>query len=120
MKILCFGNPYIEKDSLAIKIGKELKNHEIIICESTNDLLYQESFDYILDVAEGIKKTTIIEDVNKLKENKLFSLHDFDLSFFLKLMQKIGRIDKIKIIAVPMNYEKEKAIEEVKNILEKQ
>ena len=29
MKILCFGNPHIEEDNIAIKVAKQLKEHKI-------------------------------------------------------------------------------------------
>ena len=53
----------------------------------------------------------------KLKPQKMASLHDFDLSFFLKLMHETGRMKAIKIIALPAKMEEEDAERELRGIL---
>ncbi len=117
-KILCFGNPFVLEDSLAVELGKELliKDCEFIICVTPNEVIQHTDFSFIMDVAEGIDKIKVI-GIEDLQENKLFSLHDFDLGFFLQLMQQIGRIDEVKIIAIPIGYDKEKAKKEIKKLI---
>jgi Ni,Fe-hydrogenase maturation factor len=118
--ILCFGNQYIENDNLAIKLSKRLKvpGFEFKISENPNDIMNYKAKDLILlDVAKGVKKVTVIDNIEALSEHSLFTLHDFDLNYFLKLMKAAGMLEKIKIIAVPMDYEEKKALEEVKRLL---
>ena len=43
-------------------------------------------------------------------------MHDFDLAFNLKLLKKIGQLEKLTIFGVPPGYPKEKALNELKNI----
>ncbi|MBU0666280.1 MAG: hypothetical protein ABIC91_01920 [Nanoarchaeota archaeon] len=119
-KVLCFGNPFIPIDSLAIEIGKELKlkGFEFVICVSPQEIIQHTNFSFILDVCENIKKVSLI-GIKDLKANTLFTLHDFDLNFFLQLMKSIGRIDEVKIIAIPINYDKQKAKEEIAKILQR-
>jgi len=123
MKILVFGNLSEEKDSLALRIlprlkkefpdidFKELDPTENLESEIENGKLT------ILDVVEGIKKTTIIKDIEQLKTDKVYSMHDFDLGFNLKLLQKIGKLKEITVIGLPMNMREEKAMIEIKKII---
>jgi Ni,Fe-hydrogenase maturation factor len=117
MKILVFGNPYLEYDSLAVEIADELKDKaEFISCTSPEQIMMQE-FDYIMDVVEGIDEIKVFDNLKLLNPHKMFSLHDFDVTFFLGLMERLGRVDKVKIIGIPIGYDKEKAKKEVKQIL---
>ncbi|MFH1506775.1 MAG: hypothetical protein ABIE94_07385 [archaeon] len=116
--VLCFGNPYIESDNLAIKLAKKLKipGFDFKISENPNDVMQYKDF-LILDVARGIDKVTIIDDIDKLGSHSLFTLHDFDLNYFLKLMAAAEMLKEIKIIAIPMDYDEKKAEKEVKQVL---
>ncbi len=121
--ILCFGNPHVENDSLAILVAKELNvpGVEFKICENLNELLnYKDDEILILDVVDGIKDITVITDIDLLKENKLYSLHDFDLGFFLKLMKEMKKIKKIRVIGIPIDFDLEKTkknLEKIKSFI---
>jgi Ni,Fe-hydrogenase maturation factor len=118
MKILVFGNPHLKDDALAVEIANELviDGVEWQITDTLNDVL-EPNFNAILDVAKGIPKVVLLDDIDKLKEHNLVSLHDYDLNFFLKLHKAMGNLDKVNIIAIPLGYDKEKAIDEIKDIL---
>jgi len=109
MKVYCFGNEFLENDTLAKEIADEIQIEgvEFVKCDSPDDIVLEQDEIIILDVVEGIEKVILIEDIDQLKDNEIFSLHDFDLSFFLQLMEKIGQINKIKIIGIPMKGDKE-------------
>jgi Ni,Fe-hydrogenase maturation factor len=118
--VLCFGNPYIENDSLAIAIAKELKIKDVKfeICLNPQKILeYKNKNLYILDVVQGIHNVKLINNVDMLAKSKSLTPHDFDLAFFLKLMKQLGKINNICIIGMPMNYDKEKAKNEIKAII---
>ncbi len=119
MKILVFGNPYLEYDSLAVRVAKslELESIEFIICTSPEQMLEKE-FEYILDVVEGIDKVEVFDNLKLLNPHKMFSLHDFDVTFFLSLLERLGRIDKVRIIGIPMGYGFDKARKSVEDILQ--
>ena len=121
IKIFCFGNEYVENDDLALILADELKieNIEFVKCYSPDFLMEHEGDLTILDVAKGINKVEIIDDANYLNNNKLVSLHDFDLGFFLKLLNELGKLGKLKIIAIPFGYDKQKAKEEIIDIITK-
>jgi len=114
MIIYVFGNEFLEEDNFAGKVAGNLDG-EIVFCRSPEDLL--EAVDkqiIILDVVKNIKEPMIIDDIKKLKVNNLMSLHDFDLAYFLNVMESIGEGLKIKIIGVPSHGDAEKVALKVK------
>lgn len=116
MKFFCFGNPLVKQDSLPILLISELNKAfpeiEFIEAESPEDLEGESEIN-IIDTAEGIDRVREI-NLDDLKDHKCCSLHDFDLSMSLKLMQKLGRLKKIMIIGIPLKYTKKKALSELK------
>jgi hypothetical protein len=56
----------------------------------------------IIDTAEGIDQVTLFTDIDSIKQSKIYSLHDFDLGFSLKLLKKLGCLDSVRIFCVPM------------------
>jgi len=120
MRIYCFGNEFLEDDSLAKEIADEihLPGVEFIKCNSPEEIFNQDNI-IILDVVDSINKATLIKDLSKLKNHNTVTLHDFDLSFFLKLMKEMKKIKKINIIGIPMNGNKEKIKEDIINLLNK-
>lgn len=116
MNIYYLGNQSLEQDSLPFKIIDSLKeklpNINFIEFDPTENFPEQSQFVF-LDTVLGIKKVTIITDINRLKTPKRVSLHDFDLSFNLKLLQKLGKITNVKIIGIPQSYSVEQAKQEV-------
>jgi len=115
--LLAFGNEYVEQDNLAIEISKELKldNIEVKRCYSVDELYDYQDYEriFILDVVKDIEKTMLITDIDRIKGHKLYSLHDFDLGFFLKLMSSLGMLKEIKIIGIPQKGNKEAIKEDI-------
>ena len=120
MKVLVFGNKYLECDSMAIKVSELLQdeNIEFQACEDLSQLLeLKDDKLTLMDVVYNIEEPMIIEDIKKLRVNQSLSLHDFDLAYFLKLLEEIGRIKKIKIIGVPQKGDPKEIAEKVKKLL---
>ena len=109
--LLCFGNPYLSEDNLALLVAdliikEKIKGLEVIKCVSPDELLHYTDKNFIiLDVVKGLTKTELINDIDTLKANNIVTLHDFDLGFFLKLMKETNKIDKdkIRIIGIPQH-----------------
>ena len=122
MKIYCFGNEFLEQDLLAKKIADELKidGVEFVKTDSPEELFLEEERIVILDVVDKIDNVILIGDIDKLKENDMVSLHDFDLSYFLKLKKEMGQVKDVVIIGIPMIGDitkiKEGIIEKIKTI----
>jgi hypothetical protein len=118
--VLCFGNPLVAGDSGARKLAKSLKmpGVEFVECDSPQSVLdYAGQRFMILDVAKGVRKPTLIEGTESLQANKLVSLHDYDLGFFLKLMERMGKGPRARIIAIPEGYSREEAGRELEAVL---
>jgi len=121
MKILVFGNPLVEKDSLPLKLlpllEKEFPEIEFSEFDAAENLENQGKDLIILDAVEGIEKVTMIYDIDVIKNEKRYSLHDFDLGMTLKLLKKMKKIDSVRILGIPVNYEEKKAFEELKELI---
>ena len=119
-KIFVFGNPLVDRDALPIKMLPKLQKRfpdiEFIIADPTELLEYGEDV-WILDNAEGIEKVVVLDDISKLDLPKRYGVHDYDLTVDLHLLQKLGKLQKVKIIAVPMEMEEKEALERVSEVL---
>jgi Ni,Fe-hydrogenase maturation factor len=119
-KVLVFGNPLVKKDNLALKVASKLKhlpNFEFKEFDTVENLEKEGKNIIILDVIDGLKKVEVINDLNKIKKNKIFSLHDFDLSYELEMLKRLRLIESFKIIGIPPNLEEKKILKQVKEIL---
>lgn len=116
--IYVLGNPLVSGDSLALKVAKKIEKEfpkiRFIHLDPNEEI--REKDITILDIAKGISKVTVINDLNQLELGKIISPHDFDIAFSLKLMKKVGLIKRIRIIAIPMSYSKKMAYEGVKKL----
>ncbi|MBN2454135.1 hypothetical protein JXB11_01170 [Candidatus Woesearchaeota archaeon] len=119
MRILFFGNKLVEKDAFIHTLVEKLKKElpEVDFEEADGSELPAEEELNILDVAEGIKEVSLLNDLEKLSTGKIFSMHDFDLAQNLKLMKKFGIVKKVKIIAVPAGIDEKKAIDGIKEFI---
>ena len=108
MKILVFGNPLVEEDSLPLKLLPRLQERfpeiEFKDFDSVEDLQDEGRDLVIIDTVKGINKVQLIEDIDSFVLDKVYSLHDFDLGYNLKLMKKAGMLDSVKIIGIPDSF----------------
>jgi len=122
VKLLVFGNPALAIDNLAVRVGKALQQEGFDVLHLEDPLgLSQLKFEeyLILDVAEGITEPRIITDLDKLVLGRLCSLHDFDMAYFLKLLKATGKIENVRILALPQQMALEDAVAAVKTVLDK-
>jgi len=55
----------------------------------------------ILDTIQGIEKVMVFSDLDHFSDSPRFSVHDFDLLSYLKLLKKAGAVKKVTIIGIP-------------------
>jgi len=117
-----FGNPLLDFDNLPIKLAPKLRelfpDINFIVVDPNENLKPTNGEMIIIDAIEGINKVTILDDLEKIQTARIYSLHDFDLAFNLKLLQKIGKLKKIKIIGVPMDGDEKKVLNQLTRIIE--
>ncbi|MCF7910288.1 hypothetical protein K9L16_01295 [Candidatus Pacearchaeota archaeon] len=112
MKILCLGNEFVKEDSLAKKIGFELKNlgFDILNIKDSFQLMSvlnnsNKEEVILLDVVQDLDNVGFIE-IKDLRNDSIISAHDFDAGYVLKLINK-----SFKIIGIPQKGN----LEEIKN-----
>jgi len=116
-----FGNPLLDFDNLPLKLAPKLQKIfpeiNFVITDPSENLKPINGEMIIIDTVEGIDKVILIDDIEKLETSKIYSLHDFDLAFNLKLLQKIGKLKKVKIFGVPMNGDGKEILEQLISLL---
>jgi Ni,Fe-hydrogenase maturation factor len=116
-----FGNPLLDFDNLPLKLAPKLEKLfpeiDFVITDPSENLEPIDGELIIIDTIEGIEKVTVIDDIEKLETGKIFSLHDFDLAFNLKLLQKIGKLKRVKIFGVPMDGDEKEILEQLGKII---
>jgi Ni,Fe-hydrogenase maturation factor len=120
-KVLVFGNPMVERDSLPLrllgKLRKKFPELEFEEFDPSENLENEGRELNIIDAVEGIKKVTLITDIDRIKTSKIYSMHDFDLGYGLKLLKKLDYLDSVKIFGVPMKISEKKALEQLSTLI---
>ncbi len=122
MKVSVFGNEQVKEDSLVVdllpKLKKKFPRLKFRVEDPSEGLRPPDEGEWvILDVAKGIDKIRVFEDLSKLVTEKRVSLHDYDVSMELKLLKRLGRVNKLKIVAVPMEMDKDQAFKEIVKVI---
>ena len=113
--VYVYGNSFVEEDAMALQVGRTLKGVNIVHLTMPEQLFdLKEKKVTILDVVANITDPLIIQDISQLDAPHLVSLHDFDLGFYLLLMQKMGINKHIKIIGIPPTGDAQKIGKQVK------
>jgi len=120
--VLCFGNPYLTQDSLAVELARELdiKGYDFKILTNPDDILTYKDQEkiFIIDVFNNIDDVIVVKDIEQLKRRRIYSMHDFDLGFFLKLMKNVGKLKEIVIIGIPQEGNRESIKQKIKDLME--
>jgi len=120
-KFLVFGNPMVAKDSLPPRLIDKLRGRfpKIEFKEfDPNDDLEKEGRNLnIIDVVEGIDRVTLITDIDSIQLRKIYSMHDFDLGYSLKLLKMLKYLCSVKIFGVPIGISEKKALEQLTTLI---
>jgi len=123
MKILVFGNPAVREDSLPLMLlpmlRQEFPRIEFREFDAVEDLEKEGKELVILDAVQGIDEVRVFDGVESFEESPRYSMHDFDLPVYLKLLKKMGIVKKATIIGVPMGWGQEKALDKVGKAIRK-
>lgn len=120
MKVFVFGNIDLREDSLPLKILPKLKEKfpdiQFEVKDPNEEWEVPEEL-IVLDIIIGIKEVTVFDNLKKFSKVPRVGMHDFDALTNIRYLWKLGKIKKIKIIGVPSNMKKVKAIEKIGKIL---
>ena len=114
--VYIFGNPDLAIDSLPVKLIPELQKQNpdfTFILKDPNEEWDVPEEMLVIDTAINAKKVTIFKDLKSFMIGPRLSMHDFDALSNLLFLEKIGRLKKIKIIAVPSNIDAQTALREI-------
>ena len=118
MKVYVLGNPLVKKDKVAFKVMEILKKkmREVSFFEFDPIEDIEEKNPVFIDTVENLDRVREI-GLDELEIKKRYSLHDFGLEHLLTILKKLGKINKVRIIGIPSNYDPNKAAKEVEVIL---
>jgi hypothetical protein len=120
LTIYVFGNPLVKEDNLPLKLigklRKEFPSIEFKEFDTVEDLELDKELN-IIDTVKGIKKVELIEDIDKIITDKIYSMHDFDLGYNLKLFKKMKMIDKVRIFGIPSDMDEKVVFEQLKKLI---
>jgi Ni,Fe-hydrogenase maturation factor len=118
--VYVFGNPLVKEDSMPLKLIDKLRKEfpyiEFKEFDTVEDLDLEKELN-IIDTVKGIKKVELIEDIDKIVTDKIYSMHDFDLGYNLKLWKKMKMIDKVRIFGIPSNMKEKEAMKELCDVI---
>ena len=120
-KVLIFGNPLVEQDSMPLRLLGRLRerfpNIEFKEFDPSENLEAEGGDLCIIDAVEGIRKAVLITDIGSIKTQAAYSVHDFDLGHSLKLLKKLGYLDSVRIFGVPMEIGEKEALEQLTELI---
>jgi Ni,Fe-hydrogenase maturation factor len=121
LTIHIFGNPLLPFDSLPIKLVPELERRfpefDFRITDPNENLKPVDGKLVIIDTVTGIDKAVIIDDIDKIESDTIYSAHDLDLGFNLKLLNTIGKLKKATIFGVPPGTEYQPALDQLTELI---
>lgn len=109
MTVYVFGNQDAEFDNAAFKIAEKLKVDfpalEFNLLKPNEDVNFDDSDSVvILDTVHGLKNVQVFDEtaIDNITTSMQSTVHDFDLGFQLKYLKKLGKLNKIILVGLPM------------------
>jgi len=116
-KVLVFGNPMLKEDSVPLRLLGRLQKRfpgiEFVEFDPNDDLEKEGRMLNIIDCVQEIRKVTLITEIDRIISPKIYSMHDYDLGYSLKLLKKFDYLDSVRIFGVPMKMGEDKAFEQL-------
>jgi hypothetical protein len=121
-EVFVFGNEDLEEDNLPfrilLKLQQKFPNIDFVVKDPNEEWEVPEEI-VVLDTAVGIKEVAVFDSLGKFSKVPRVGMHDFDALTNLRYLTKLGKIKKIKIIAVPQGMNEQEALKQVGEILKK-
>ncbi len=119
MKVLVFGNPLLKDDSLPLRLLPSLRKSfpETEFDEADPADVDLEQGPLVIIDAANVRDVMLVEDVDRLKDDRMLSAHGLGLAEMLAIFKAIGRQVQVKVICVPQGMTKDRALTEVTKML---
>lgn len=119
-QVFVFGNPDLPTDALPPRIAQELGRRFPALRFEVKDP--NEEWDVprdlvVVDTVLNIPKITLFDGLEHFERSANVSVHDFDAYANLRLLQKLGRLDRVRVIGIPPNMDPESATDEAAAII---
>jgi Ni,Fe-hydrogenase maturation factor len=112
MNVYVFGNEHVAEDIRAIEVARELENTvegiSFTFLGPNEDVPFaDEPRVVILDTVQGIQDVALVEgdELDGLLLSPRGSVHDFDLVFQLRYLEKLGKLGTVTLIGIPQEGE---------------
>jgi Ni,Fe-hydrogenase maturation factor len=112
MNVYVFGNEHVAEDNRAIEVAGELQNKiegvSFIFVGPNEDVPFaDEPRVFILDTVQEIQDVALVEgdQIDTLVLSPRGSVHDFDLTFQLRYLKKLGKLGVVTVIGIPQEGE---------------
>jgi hypothetical protein len=108
MNVYAFSKEYVAVDISAIEVARELENTvegiSFILVDPNEDVPFvNEPKVVLLDTIQGIRDVALVEgdEIDTLVLSPRGSVHDFDLTFQLRYLKKLGKLGEVTLIGIP-------------------
>jgi Ni,Fe-hydrogenase maturation factor len=112
MNVYVFGNKYVAEDKGAIEVAGELEGTiegiSFVFVNPNEDAPFvNERHVVILDTVQGLKDVALVkgDQIDTLILSPHGSVHDFDLTFQLRYLKKLGKLGDVTLIGIPQKGE---------------
>jgi Ni,Fe-hydrogenase maturation factor len=112
MNVYVFGNKYVAEDKGAIEVAGELEGTiegiSFVFVNPNEDAPFvNERHVVILDTVQGLKDVALVkgDQIDRLTLSPRGSVHDFDLTFQLRYLKKLGKLGDVTLIVIPQKGE---------------
>ncbi len=111
MNIYVFGNVDIEHDNKPIlminRLRSDFPQYSFIEVKPNEEVTFDnEDSVMIIDSIEGLFLPDIMDEsqIDQISAMSSSSVHDYDLGFQLKYLKKLGKINKVRILGIPTDF----------------
>jgi hypothetical protein len=108
MNVYVFGNECVAEDKRAIEVARELEGAidgiSFVFVNPNEDAPFvNERHVVILDTVQGLRDVALVEGegTDGLILSPRGSVHDFDLAFQLRYLEKLNRLGEVTLIGIP-------------------
>ncbi|KPJ85001.1 hypothetical protein AMJ57_04675 [Parcubacteria bacterium SG8_24] len=113
MRVFVFGNPEIAIDSLPLRLLPRLRRlfpqTDFVDVDPNEDWDIPEEMT-VIDTVIGLGAPNVFDDLRNFERSPAVTMHDFDALAYLRLLIKLGKLQRVTVIGLPPDIDEDKAI----------